>query len=244
MEIKLPFFTEFAERFDMLFQWLSRKYRIEMHPITVGSRDFQLFVLKDVDQLLDQLAAAAPDDIALKDERLPYWAEIWPSSLALSRFLLENASSLKNMVTLEIGCGLGLSGIAAAAAGALVTISDYQEDALRIAELNWLLNVGASPPAALMDWRKPDLKKRFRVILASDVAYEKRFFWPLVETFRTLLLPGGHVYLSEPNRSIARRFFSLLQEEGFSFHKKSIPVNFRGKEVAISVYDIHYATNQ
>ena len=117
-------------------------------------------------------------------------------------------------------------------------VSDYQEDALRISELNWLVNVQEVPEAVLMDWRIPELPRQFPVILASDVAYEERFFLPLVAAFRRLLQPGGHVFLSEPNRQIARKFFELLIQEGFTYRNVQIPVEVEGKTVQVGVYDI------
>jgi len=238
MEIKLPFTPELAERFDGLYQYLSRKYQLEQKDLNIQGKSFRIFSVKNLDDLLDELIRSDPDDVALKDERLPYWAELWPASLALAKFILKTKVISERDAVLELGCGLGLAGIAASGQSRRVLITDYQPDALRFAELNWLLNVGESPAAALMDWRQPNLKKRFDVILASDVVYEKRFFWPVIDSFQTLLAPAGKILLSEPNRAVARPFFKLLRAEGFDYRRIEIKVPFQEKNVFVSIYEI------
>jgi predicted nicotinamide N-methyase len=63
---------------------------------------------RDSEELLDEEAFAS-------DELLPYWAELWPSCLALAREVA--ALDLSGRRVLEVGCGLGLPAIAAALAG-------------------------------------------------------------------------------------------------------------------------------
>jgi predicted nicotinamide N-methyase len=236
---RLPMSQAVAERFDGLYQLLSRKYSLQRDDLTIAGQQFSLFSVKNTDELLDQLAAKDPGDPELVDERLPYWAEIWPSALALSQFLLENPQEPGTGEALEIGCGLGLVSMAAAVAGIRVLLTDYQPDALRMSEMNWLMNMGTSPDMALMDWRKPDLNMRFNLILASDVTYEKRFFWPLVDLFQQLLRPQGRVILSEPNRTIARDFFDLLDRDNFKYERKTVQIRRKEKPVDVGIYLIH-----
>src|SRR5919108_539555 len=63
---------------------------------------------RDGEALVDEHAFAA-------DEFLPYWAQLWPSGVALARAVAHRA--LKGARVLEVGCGLGLPSIAAARAG-------------------------------------------------------------------------------------------------------------------------------
>ncbi len=236
--MELPFTPETAQRFDGLYQLLSRKYRVEEIRREIAGEKFRLFKVENMDDLLDELIAADPDSEEVKDERLPYWAEIWPSAIALADFILRHSLWTADARILEIGCGLGLVGMAAAKKGGDILLTDYQPDALRFTEINWLMNLGVTPPTALMDWRNPDMDRRFDVILASDVAYEKRFFYPLIDTFRRLLAPDGHLFLSEPNRDIAAEFFRMLEREGFRLERHQVTVHFHGKNLAPAVYDI------
>jgi predicted nicotinamide N-methyase len=238
MNLDFPFGLETAERFDALYQFFSQKFRLKKINLDVLNRNFTLFIVHDMDDLLDELSKKPPDDIHITDERLPYWAEIWPSSLALSEYILQNLVFLPGTRILELGCGVGLTGMAAQIQGGNLLLTDYQSDALRLAELNWLLNLGLIPKTTLMDWREPDLAEKFPYILASDIIYEERFFKPLLDLFRKLLQPKGHVYLSEPKRPIAERFFQMILEQGFYFERNLLNVNFQKKEHQIYIYDV------
>src|SRR5579885_2021506 len=64
------------------------------------------------------------DERAFADEEfLPYWAELWPSGVALARFVA--GLELEGTRVLELGCGLGLPSLAAALRGADVLASDW-----------------------------------------------------------------------------------------------------------------------
>ncbi|HKC77906.1 MAG TPA: methyltransferase domain-containing protein, partial [Gaiellaceae bacterium] len=79
------------------------------------------------DELIDE---AAFDE----EEFLPYWAELWPSGLALARHVA--ARDLQGLRVLELGCGLGLPSLAAAACGAEVLATDWAEDAIELLRRN------------------------------------------------------------------------------------------------------------
>ena len=79
------------------------------------------------DELIDE---AAFDE----DEFLPYWAELWPSGVALARS--SRRSTLRGRRVLELGCGLGLPSLAAALRGADVLATDWAEDAIELLRAN------------------------------------------------------------------------------------------------------------
>ncbi len=234
----MPYIPGLTEEFDNLYQFLNRKYPLMQVNHRIAGEEFSLFSVKEIDLLLDELIEKGPEHQDVKDERLPYWAELWPSALALARFVLEHPEQVRNREVLEIGCGLGLAGLAAGKIGAEVLETDYQEDALRLAALNWFVNLQRFPQTALLDWRNPQIDRRFAVILASDVAYERRHFWPLALAFETLLQPGGRILLSEPNRPIARDFFNILREEGFFLERREMKIPFEDRQTTVSVYEI------
>lgn len=238
MAIQLPPNLHAAERFDSLYQYFSQRYELEQLPLQIEPYQFTITAIKNIDQLLDELIEQGPESIGVKDERLPYWAELWPSSIALSQYIIGNAEITAGVTAIELGCGVGLAGMAAARKGAEVLVSDYQPDALRLTELNWLMNLDKSPAMQLLDWRSATLPQKFNLILASDVVYEKRFFNPLIGIFTNVLSPGGQILLSEPNRKIAREFFNSLSENGFVFHSVDSSVAFKGKNYQVAVYRI------
>ncbi len=233
MEINWPSLPQIAERFDALYQLLNRLYGLEEVQITVEKETFSLFKIANIEQLLDEAAnqiVPSPDDI-------PYWSELWPSAIALAQVILREVP-LDGVPVLELGCGLGLAGLAAGKKGGEVVFTDLKEDAVRLAELNWMVNFKRPVATRILDWRNPPEDVRFPVILAADVTYETRLFEPLIQTFRKLLLPEGEIWLSEPNRTVAQPFFSLLTEAGFSFHHRTEQVRLPHGTVAISIYRI------
>jgi len=94
------------------------------------------------------------------------------------------------------------------------------------------------PDFALLDWRTPKLQKKFDVIVASDVAYEERFFQPLLNIFKEYLAINGVITLAEPNRHIARGFFGKIALQGFQYIQSKITVHQEPKEIIVSIYQI------
>lgn len=221
-----------------LQQNLKQRYDIEEFPLSIGQTELQWLRIKNTDQLFDELLARDSDDPDLEDERMPYWADLWPSALALSQYLLRNQELLVGKPTLEIGCGLGLCGMIAASMGARVTLSDYMPEPLEVVRYLWLLNRNEEPDLLQIDWRYPPQNLQFDILLASDVSYEARAHEPLVGAIRKLLKPGGRLLLSEPRRSTANAFFKLLAQEGFLCEKQEELVRLEGKIVTVDVYEI------
>eukprot|EP00828_Plagiopyla_frontata_P031647 TRINITY_DN41479_c0_g1_i1.p2 TRINITY_DN41479_c0_g1~~TRINITY_DN41479_c0_g1_i1.p2 ORF type:complete len:194 (+),score=70.58 TRINITY_DN41479_c0_g1_i1:281-862(+) len=141
--------------------------------VRVEGRTWLLDRVADMEALWNAMDG---DDLG-KDERLPYWAEVWPASVLLARHILRNADLLAGRTCLDVGCGLGLTGIVASSVGAQVAAFDYEWPAVRFARHNAALNGVDQPLWMLMDWRRPALKQgAFDFIWGGDVLYEKRFF--------------------------------------------------------------------
>jgi predicted nicotinamide N-methyase len=230
--LKLHLSQELSLRFDSLYQWLNRKYQLELVTQKIAGYTFQIYKIANIAKALDDII----QNHHKADENAPYWTELWPSALALGTFI--DSRNLEGKSVLGLGSGVGAAEMAARRKGADVVLSDYQEDALRIAELNWIINFNESPHIIMLDWRQPKIDRRFEVLLASDVAYEQRLFWPLVDTFHKLLAPSGEIYLSEPNRPIAKEFFDLLEKQGFRFKRFNQRIYNKARETDISVYRI------
>lgn len=182
----------------------------------IGQLTVHLETIDDTESLLDDLIERGPEDPDYQDEVLPYWADLWHSALGLTEIMVERSDELRGKKVIELGCGLGLPGIAAVMLGAEVTFTDYVADALAFARRNLEHNVAEHNARFLeLDWRNPAINETFDFVLAADVAYEKRFFTPLYSTIEGLLAPDGECWLSEPGRPIARAFLSGFTDRGF-----------------------------
>jgi predicted nicotinamide N-methyase len=170
--------------------------------VAVDGRDLRLLRPRDAEALLDEHAF-------VHEEYLPYWAELWPSSLALARAVA--ARSLRGARTLELGCGLGLPSIVAALAGGRVLASDWSPDAVAMTRANAERN-GADVETLVCSWTEPDpLVERapWDLVLASDVLYEARNADALLALLPRL---GNDVWLADPGRRPAERFLSAAGE--------------------------------
>jgi len=107
------------------------------------------------------------------DEFLPYWAELWPAARALAE-ALPDVSGLR---VVELGCGLGLPSLIAAAKGASVTAVDWSPDAVELLLANAARN-GLELRAEVRDWREP-WDERFDLALALYLDFINLFLYLL-----------------------------------------------------------------
>jgi predicted nicotinamide N-methyase len=150
--------------------------------LRVGEVELSLLRPVSPDALLDEEAFA-------RDEFLPYWAELWPAATALAAAL----PAVAGLRVVELGCGLGLPSLVAAARGAEVTATDWAAEAVELLRENAARN-GLRLHAEVRDWREP-WPERFDLVLAADVLYERRNVTPLLERLRELA-PVAYVGLA------------------------------------------------
>jgi predicted nicotinamide N-methyase len=170
---------------------------------SVALRGAALHVLRPRD------AEALLDDHAFEhEEYLPYWAELWPSGVALARRVA--ARSLKGARVLELGCGLGLPSLAAALAGGRVLATDWSPQAIELLRDNAARN-GAELETAIVDWQRPaELLERapWDLVLGADLLYERRNVAPLLALLPPLLGQRGELWLADPGRAPAADFLA------------------------------------
>ena len=100
--------------------------------VIVEDRTFLIVRPSESDGLLDHPRVRSAFAV---DEYMPYWADLWPAARMLAKAILRETWT-PGQRALEVGCGLGLPGIAALAMGLRVTFSDYDATALRFAADN------------------------------------------------------------------------------------------------------------
>lgn len=202
--------------------------------VTIGQKTFEIAYPGNADQLLDH---PSTHDAFKADEYMPYWAELWPSSQMLGEVLLQQDWP-DNHTALEIGCGVGLSGIVALSLGMHVIFSDYDATAVEFAAKNAIANHFTNFETRPLDWRvPPDLQ--VPLILAADVIYEERNIEPLIQFIKAVLSPKGICLLSDPDRSTKGGFRYALKQAQLRFtrHKMQAP-GPEGRIVTGSVYQI------
>ncbi len=198
----------------------ARKFETATETVTVGTatyaRDFTLFKPANADHLISEA------DYVM-DERLPYWADLWPSARVLAGALLEMKGDGRTL--LEMGCGLGLDTLAAMAAGFSVTATDYYEDAIHIARLNASRNLGHEPRIRMVNWRAwPADIGTFDVVMAADVLYEKEYATLVGDCIARALAPHGEAIVADPGRLALPTFLDHLETVGLRVaSKREVP---------------------
>src|SRR5215211_4367097 len=145
---------------------MRREMDLVEHVIPLPGRELLVLAPRDGEALLSEEAFA-------RDEFLPYWAELWPSAVALARIVARRP--LTGRRVLELGCGLGLPALAAAAAGGRVLATDWARESVAMTARNAEHN-GFAIDAAVFRWDADPapLGPPWPLVLASDVLYEAR----------------------------------------------------------------------
>jgi ETFB lysine methyltransferase len=153
----------------------------------------------------------------VRDERLPYWADLWASAEVLATYMLERVESFAPARgrALELGCGLGLVSIAAAKVGFEVLATDYYDDALLFVEENARRSIGKPIATRMVDWTKlPDDLGTFAMVFAADVLYEMRYADVVADAVARTLAPGGVFILADQGRIALQAFLDEASARG------------------------------
>jgi predicted nicotinamide N-methyase len=219
-----------------LVEALERRFRTMTIDVDAGDRTFSILRPANSDDLIRE------EDF-VKDERLPYWADIWPASTILAAHLVSltrNPNRRGGGRALELGCGVGLVTLGAMSAGYEVLATDYYTDALAFTRANAWREFGKSPDTRMIDWRAfpPDVS-RFDLIMASDVLYEKEYARLLPGIFKRALAPGGMAIVADPGRIGVPEFKEECDDLGLVIRSK-VTRPFESGEISqsIDLYEI------
>jgi predicted nicotinamide N-methyase len=165
----------------------------------------------------------------------PFWAKLWPSSIALLDVLKAHPHLIQNKHVLEIGAGIGLPSLMMAGVAKSIQISDYDKEAVALIQKNiehlQLQNV----EALQLDWHAIPENMHPEVILLSDVNYDPIQFDVLVSLIEKFINQGSTIILSTPQRIMASPFVQKL--ESFIKERHDILVDENGipKEISTLV---------
>jgi predicted nicotinamide N-methyase len=178
-----------------------RTYDTVTTPVTINGQTLSLFTPASIDRFIN------PDDLM---DNFPLWAKIWEASGVLASYLVSlPPDPMKTM--LEIGCGLGMVGIAAAKAGHRITMTELNPDALNFARANAMANGCQEVVIERLDWNAPQLEDRFDMIVGSETVYKAEDIEGLEALFDRYLNPGGTIILAEGVRRTGVDFWERMR---------------------------------
>lgn len=192
----------------------------------------------DPDRVLDEVAEEEDRRDRLGGQRhedplhLPYWAELWESAGGIAQHLVKQPDALAGAKVLDLGCGQGLSGCAAAAMKAHVLFADLEPPALLFARLN-SLPFAPRVRTRRFNWQTDRLDERFDIILGADILYERKQWEYLEPCWRAHLERDGQVLLGEPGRQTGDLFMEWIGPRGWWLEGLQEPVPTREKPIRI-----------
>lgn len=207
-----------AARIDDYLARLRATIDLRDDQVTIPGTDLTLHVTRPADT--DALLERATND---PEQNLPYWAELWPSGIALAAAILQDPAIVRGKPVLELGSGVGITAAIALAAGANLLATDYSPESLLLTRITALRHAGVEPETMQLNWRQPSANllaahpSGYPVVLAADVLYERRDIQPLLDLFDRIVAPDGVLWLAEPGRPPASIFLETASRQGWSF---------------------------
>lgn len=203
---------------DALDEALARGFVVAEELVAIGTGATRREVLLRKPQNADHLISEAD---YVMDERLPYWADLWPSARVLAGALLGEVGGGRRL--LELGCGLGLDTIAAMLAGFDVTSTDYYEQSIHMTRANAARVVGREPTVRMVNWRAwPDDLGRFDVVIAADVLYENEYATLVAQCVARALEPDGVAIIADQGRLAQPVFRAALPDTGLEIFAETV----------------------
>ena len=186
----------------------------------IAGQDWPLAVASDPDAML--IDACRRQDAGEEGVIDPFWATTWRAAAGLDRFL--ERLDVTGKPVLELGCGTGHVGIAAALRGADVVLTDGVEDPLHLVRLS------AYPIRERCEVRRlrfglDRLDRKFPIIVGSDVTYLRELWPELLQCLDDHLEPDGVVLLSDPFRIIAKEFRAWLGDQPWRYVEHTVPLD-------------------
>jgi len=222
-----------------LLERIHRIYETVTEDRQIGSGIISFTRIKDPDRVLDLVVEECDrterlTGVRLEDpQHLPYWAELWDSAGGIGQVLIEDlAATDRPPRTLDLGCGMGLTGSIAAALGCPVLFGDIETPALLFARLNslpWSERVRTRR----INWQSDDLGEQFDLIIGADILYERKQ-WEFLDAFwRRHLAPGGELLLGEPGRQTGDTFLEWAPARGWRLERRDLKVPTREAPVRV-----------
>jgi len=211
------------------------KYETDPVEITVGGRQLSLLRVKDLERWVDREALLRDET-----EEPPYWAHLWTGALTLAQYVAERVEC-QGRAVLDLGCGLGLTGIVAALKGGRVTFADKEAEALAFAAANARLNRCPLFAVHPLDFTQDDLPKRFPLILGAEIVYDPLAFSVLAAFLARHLAPGGVAYLADAKRTNTQEFFRQLSCHGLSYTTEEVTEWEENLPLLVSIIAIYPA---
>ncbi len=183
--------------------------------LDVAGATIRLVTVRDLERHVDR-------ERLLHDETSvpPYWALVWGGARVMAGHLATQVACA-GATLLDVGCGLGLVALAAAARGARVTAVDREAAPIEFLRASAVLN-GAGIETVVGDVVATEFGRRFDVVVAADLLYERAEFGRLAAALAALLEPRGVLWVADPQRVDTTAFYRELDRRGLVVREECV----------------------
>lgn len=204
-----------------------RRFRLRRHRIHVAGGMLSMVTPSSSESLLSGPGLQRFD----RDGQLPYWAELWPASVGIARLLMRGPE-LAGQRVMDLGCGLGMAGIAAGRRGGTVLFADREAEALHFCLFNAAQNGVQGARSLQLDWHTETASGHFDLICLADVTYQESHHEPLLRHLSSCLRPGGRALVGDPYRDAGRVFLDKVARD-FSVEIVETDTFFAGRRTPL-----------
>ena len=201
----------------MIFLLLSSQIAVpnEVCPVTLPELTRQSISLGQTSIVLD---VPSSSDSVLEhslsgQSQNPYWGVLWDAAIPMARYVIGKHWPVTKS-GLELGCGVGLIGIAAWHAGLSVRMTDIVPEAIELTRHNAGLNGLPNSEVGVLDWNQPP-PETYSLILACDVLYERNQHAGLLKFLQAASQHDTEIHIGDPGRQSSRLFWDDAVAAGF-----------------------------
>jgi predicted nicotinamide N-methyase len=182
---------------------IAEKYELKVMPISIQGKALELYGMSNWDHVVENLEEKGEQYI----KQFPFWIKIWEASIVLADHLVQLGLD-KALEIIELGAGMGITGLFLGAFGHKVTITDYEDDALELLQMNVEKNnLVDRVKVRKLDWNRPDLTHKYDVICGSELIYKDSTIEPVIKLFKETLKPAGTIFLAHDIRRMCMMKF-------------------------------------
>ncbi len=211
-----------------IYNRIKAKYKLTFDRFEVGDKRLRLLKIADLEEFLE-----GKDPFANVSE-FPFWIRLWDSAMVLA-YILGSQQDTKGKSLLELGAGLGAPGLAAAAAGYTVTMSDFEDIIMDFQRVSAAASGIQGINFIHLDWLEPQTLAPFDILAGAEILFRDVFFQPLLNIFSALLKPDGSIFLAHDATRQSLPKFLKLAEKDFDIAIKKQTIRRDGKDKTIIV---------
>ncbi len=212
----------------LIYNRIRTRYRLTFDRLRIGDKQLRLLKIADLEEFLD-----GRDPFANVSE-FPFWIRLWDAAMVLA-YIVGAQKNTAGRRLLELGAGLGAPGLAAAAAGYTVTISDYEDIITDFQRVSAAASGLSGIEFIHLDWLAPPRLEPFDLLVGAEILFRDEFLQPLLTIFSTLLKKDGTIFLAhDASRQSLPKFLQLAQKD-FDISLKKQTITRDGKERTIII---------